>query len=127
MNHDFISNLKFLIPTFHIGLSLILCIHLYDVLPHLLMDVLQIFSRIFCFSTTISPLSNCLNSEAFMGLLPYTIWNGDLLVLLLTELLHANSGCGKIISHPFGLSPTKHLNKFPKLRFTTFVYPLVCG
>ena len=36
-------------------------------------------------------------------------------ILDLIELLYENSACGKIISHAFGLSPTKHVSKFPKL------------
>ena len=75
----------------------------------------------------ISPLSNYINWKIFLGFLPYTIWNGDLPVLLLKILLYANFGYGKTISQPFGLSPTKHLSKFPKLWFTTFIYPSVCG
>ena len=52
MNHDFISSLKSLIPPFHIYLRLILCTHIYDVLPHLLMDILQMFNKLLFFSTT---------------------------------------------------------------------------
>ena len=127
MNHDFISNLEFLIPPFYISLSFVLCIHLCNMLPHLLMDILQMFSKLFCSALLISPLSSFLNLDAVLGLFPYTIWKGDLPVLLLIELLYANFFYCKIISQPFGLSPTKHLNKFSKLRFTTSIYPLVYG
>ena len=75
----------------------------------------------------ISSLSSFINSDVVLGLIPYIIWNGDLPVLLLTKLLYENFSYHKIISHPFGLSPTKHLKKFPKLRFTTSIYPSVCG
>ena len=75
----------------------------------------------------ISPLSNYLNSKAFLGLLPYTIWSVDLPVFMLIELLYANSTYGKIKSQPFGLSPIKHLRKFPKIWFTTSIFPSIYG
>ena len=77
-------------------------------------------------SLLISPLSNCLNLEAFLGILLYKILNGDLLLLLLIESLYANFSYGKIISHSFFLSPTKHLNKFPKLLLKTSIYLSIC-
>lgn len=62
-----------------------------------------------------------------MGLIPFTISNGVLLVVRFSDLLYANSACGNTKSHCLGFSPTKLRNRFPELRFTTSVYPSVCG
>ena len=64
MNHDFISNLKFLIDPFHIFLSLILCIQLYDdVFPHSSWMFFKCSTKSFASALLVSPLSNFLNSE----------------------------------------------------------------
>ena len=93
--------------------------------PHV--DIFQMFNKPFYFSTTYLSFIQLSQINAVLGLFSYIIWNGDLSILLLIELLYANSTYGKIISQSFGLSPTKHLSKFPKLRFTTSVCPSVCG
>jgi len=54
-----------------------------------------------------------------LGLFPYTIWNGFSRVDWLTELLNANSTCGNIESHCPRVFHARHINKFPKLLFTT--------
>ena len=59
--------------------------------------------------------------------MPYTIWNGLNLVLLLGELLYENSACRSAWSHCFGWSTTNLLKMFSKLLFVTLVYPFVCG
>ena len=126
MNHDFLSNMKFFMPPFYIFLIIVICIHLYEVLPYLLMDVIQMFKKFFYFNTAYLSFIQLSQFRSIFGTNPIYYLEGDLVVLSLTKLLYENSGCGKIRSHPFNLSPTKYFNKFPKLGFTTFVYPSLC-
>jgi len=71
--------------------------------------------------------SKYFNSETRLGCIPYTIWNGFFLVLLLGESLYANSAYGKTWSHWLWCSNTKLLNKSPKFLFTTSIYPSIWG
>ena len=67
------------------------------------------------------------NYDIPLGCILVTISKGVFLVLLFIELLYANSAYANTISQLLGLIPTKHLNKLPKLLFTTSVYPYICG
>ena len=53
--------------------------------------------------------------------------NGDLPVLLLTELLYANSAWDNARSHYLGFLLEIHQIRFPKVQSTTYIWPLVCG
>ena len=123
MNHDFISNVKFLIPSFHIYLRFILCIHIYDVFSHLLMDVLQIFKKFFCFGTAYLSFIQQSQFRSIFGTTPIYNLEWWFTILIVKKLLYTDSFYGKIRSHHFGLSPTKHINKFPSLWFTTSMCP----
>jgi hypothetical protein len=61
------------------------------------------------------------------GLKPYTISNGHILVVECTALLYANSTCGKHSSHSFKFFFIKARNSIESVRFTTSVFPSVCG
>ena len=62
-----------------------------------------------------------IKSIGVLGLKPCIILKGILPVDLLTKLLYANLAVGKMQSQSPGRSPTRHLNRFPRLRFTTSV------
>ena len=66
-----------------------------------------------------------IRSTGILGLYPNTASNELIPMDLLTELLYANSTVGNIVSHAQICSPTRHLRRFPRLLFTTSVWPSV--
>jgi hypothetical protein len=62
-----------------------------------------------------------------VGLKPYTISNGQNLVVECTALLYANSTCGRFSSQIFKFFLRIARSSIDNARFTTSAYPSVCG
>jgi hypothetical protein len=62
-----------------------------------------------------------------VGLKPYTISNGQNLVVEFIALLYANSTCGRLSSQSFKFFLRIAHSNIDNVRFTTSVSPSVCG
>ena len=121
MNQHLITNFKNMMSPRLISLLIILLITLFQSQLHFLMQRLHKITKLFPTTILFSSLATSLKSYTPLGCIPITISKGVFPILLFIKLLNENSTCANTTSQLLGLSPTKYLNKLPKLLFTTSI------